>query len=82
MMNADLYPDLSRIVCPTLVMISIADKVDHSTPDKVTQSFRQQYGPLAGVRFAAFAAARHFIMLDDPAGFQKAVARELADTAK
>ena len=82
MMSADLYPDLTRIACPTLVMISIADKVDHSTQEQVTQSFRQQYGPLNGVRFAVFALARHFIMLDDPAGFQKALAGELADAKK
>ena len=78
MMSADLYPDLTKIVCPTLVMISLADKVAHATPAQVEHSFQQQYGPLAGVRFAVFDHARHFIMLDDPAGFQKALNGELA----
>ena len=82
MMSADLYPDLTKIVCPTLVMISLADKAVHSTPEQVTQSFQRQYRPLAGVRFTVFDRARHFIMLDDPQGFQKALARELADGRK
>ena len=82
MMSADLYPHLSRIKCPTLVMVSIADKVQHSTPDAVLQSFRQQYRPLAGARFQVFEQARHFIMLDDPAGFCRALAGELTVAKK
>ena len=78
MMNADLYPDLTKIICPTLVMISIADKVAHSTPEQVAASFHRQYQPLAGVRFEIYPQARHFIMLDDPAGFQRVLTRELA----
>ncbi len=78
MMNADLYPDLTKIVCPTLVMVSVADKIAHSTLEQVTGSFRQQYQPLVGVRFAVYPLARHFIMLDDPQGFRKSLAGELA----
>lgn len=78
MMNEDLYPDLSKIVCPALVMISIVDKTAHSTQEQVTRSFQQQYQPLIGVRFKVFPLARHFIMLDDPQGFQQALAGELA----
>lgn len=82
MMNADLYPDLTKIVCPTLVMVSIADKVAHSTPEQVTASFLQQYRPLAGVRFEVYPQAKHFIMLDDPPGFQKVLAGELTSGTK
>ncbi len=82
MMNADLYPDLTKIVCPALVMISMADKTAHSTPEQVTGSFHQQYQPLAGVRFEVFPQARHFIMLDDPPRFQKVLAGELAGGRK
>ncbi len=82
MMNADLYPDLTKIVCPTLVMVSIADKVAHSTPDQVKASFQRQYQPLVGVRLEAFPLSRHFIMLDDPQGFQKALHGELASGQK
>ena len=82
MLNADLYPDLRKITCPTLVMISIADKLAYSTSEEVTRSFHQQYEPLAGVRYEVFGVARHFIMLDDPAGFQQVLAGELAGGAK
>ena len=78
MMNTDLDPGLAKIACPTLVMISIADKIAHATSEQVTQSFQQQYRSLAGTRFEVFARSHHFIMLDDPDHFQKALARELA----
>ena len=82
MMSADLYPDLTKVKCPTLVMVSMADKVAHSTAAQITASFQQQYQPLTGVRFEVFNLARHFIMLDDPHGFQKALVGELADGRK
>ena len=82
MMNANLFPGLTKITCPTLVMISIADKIVHATAEQVTRSFQQQYQPLAGVRFKVFDSAHHFIMLDAPQEFQAALIGELAGESK
>ena len=43
-----------------------------------SKRFHKQYAALRGVRFEMFDRAKHFIMVDDPAGFQKALDGELA----
>ena len=78
LMSTDLRGDLGKITCPALVLCALADKVTHAPRDSVINTFHQQYDGLHGVRFEMFDHAKHFIMVDDPAGFQKSLDDELA----
>ena len=73
LMSMDLRGDLGKITCPTLVLGAMADKILYATKDGGRETFHKQYAALRGVRFEMFDRAKHFIMVDDPAGFQKAL---------
>ncbi len=79
LVSMDLREELGKVRCPVLVLGSLADKVVHAPRDEIIRAFHLQYAGLAGVRFEMFDGARHFIMVDDPAGFQKALDGELAE---
>ena len=70
MLGDDLRPRLAAIKAPTLVMGSWIAYKDQSTQDATRAVYERQYQSLAGVRIAMSPAARHFIMLDDPAWFE------------
>lgn len=78
LMSTDLRADLGKITCPTLVLGALADKTQYAPKDRVVKTFHTQYAALRGVRFEMFDRAKHFIMVDDPTGFQKALDGELA----
>jgi N-formylmaleamate deformylase len=79
LIGRDLRPELPAIKCPVLVLGALADKVDAaSTKERVEKDYRQQYKNLPQTRFQFFDHAKHFIMIDDPAGFQAAIKAELA----
>ena len=78
LMSTDLRGDLAKITCPTLVLGALADKMLYAPKDQVIATYHKQYATLHGTRFEMFDRAKHFIMVDDPAGFQKAVDGELA----
>ena len=82
LMSTDLRGDLGKISCPVLVLGAMADKVIYSPKQEVIDTFHKQYGGLRGVRFEIFDRAKHYIMVDDPAGFQKALDGELAAGVK
>ena len=82
LMSTDLRGDLGKITCPTLVLGALADKIIYASKDEIVGTFHKQYGNLRGVRFEMFDRAKHFIMVDDPAGFQKALEGELAAGTK
>ena len=71
MIGLDLRPQLSAIHVPTLVMGSWIAYKDVSTQDETRAVYERQYKELAGVRIEMSPAGRHFIMLDDPAWFEK-----------
>ena len=71
MIGLDLRPQLSAIHAPTLVMGSWIAYRDVSTQDETRAVYERQYKALAGVRIEMSPAGRHFIMLDDPAWFEK-----------
>ena len=77
LMTTDLRADLGKITCPTLVLGALADKTLYAPKDEIIATFHKQYAALRGVRFEMFDRAKHFIMVDDPAGFQKALDAEL-----
>lgn len=79
----DLRPALSSIKCPVLVLGALADKgTSGTTRDSTMQSYRTQYANLPQARFQFFPDARHFIMVDDPAGFQAVLRTELGEANK
>ena len=82
MVGADRHrpasPRSLRITCPILVLGALADKVPHSRAKTVEQNFRSQYANAKQARFRFFETAKHFIMVDDPAGFNAALDEELA----
>jgi pimeloyl-ACP methyl ester carboxylesterase len=73
MMTTDLRPDLDKIACPTLVLGTWIAYKQYATRDQVEQNFRLQYKKLAHYDFVLSENARHFVMLDDPDGFYRAL---------
>ena len=71
MIGLDLRPQLSAVHAPTLVMGSWIAYKDVSTMEATRAVYERQYKSLAGVQIAMSPAGRHFIMLDDPAWFEK-----------
>ena len=71
MIGLDLRPQLSAVHAPTLVMGSWIAYKDVSTMEATRAIYERQYKTLAGVQIAMSPAGRHFIMLDDPAWFEK-----------
>ena len=71
LMGEDLRPRLAAIHVPTLVMGSWIAYRDRSTLEETRAVYERQYKTLAGVRIEMSPAGRHFIMLDDPAWFEK-----------
>ena len=74
----DLRGELGKITCPTLVLGALADKTEFESREKIMRTFHEQFALLRGVRFQMFEHAKHFIMVDDPMGFEKALDDELA----
>ena len=78
LMGTDLRGDLGKITCPLLVLGALADKVAYVPREAVEQNFRSQYANAKQARFRFFETAKHFIMIDDPAGFHAALDQELS----
>jgi N-formylmaleamate deformylase len=73
MMTTDLRDDLGNIKSPTLVIGTWIAYKQYATREEVEKNFRTQYARLRGYDFVLSDNARHFVMLDDPAGFFQAV---------
>jgi pimeloyl-ACP methyl ester carboxylesterase len=71
MIGLDLRPQLSAIHVPTLVMGSWIAYKGVATMEQTRTIYERQYKTLGGVRIEMSPAGRHFIMLDDPAWFEK-----------
>ena len=70
MMTTDLRDDISKITSPTLVIGTwIGYKQYGVTRAQVEANFRLQYAKLKNFQLVMSDQARHFVMLDDPAGF-------------
>ena len=81
MMTTDLRGDLDKITSPVLVIGTWVAYKQYATRAEVEKNFRTQYAGLKKYDFVMEDTARHFVMLDDPAGFYRAVDHFLA-TAK
>ncbi|MBA3830309.1 MAG: alpha/beta hydrolase [Chthoniobacterales bacterium] len=78
LLTTDLRPDLGKIKCPILVMCALADKLPYVRRATLDHNYKTQYANAPQTRFAFFEKAKHFIMIDDPAGFYGALDKELA----
>ena len=78
LLGRDLRTEIAAIKCPTVVFVALADKVDGGlTREVIEQAYRRQYAKLPQTRFEIFERSRHFIMVDDPVGFDTALQKEL-----
>lgn len=71
-MVTDLRGDLRRIDCPTLVIYGW-DKASAATRAGLDQVYASSYSGLKGHRRLRIDDARHYVMLDQPAVFYRAV---------
>ena len=77
LLGTDLRADLGKIQCPLLVLGALADKLQFAPREALEQNYKTQYANAKQTRFQFFEKAKHFIMIDDPAGFQAALDKEL-----
>ena len=77
-MSQDARSELGAIKCPVLVLVALADKTG---PNLKAADFRAaylaQYTNLPQAKFKFFEQSRHFIMIDDPKGFEYALSTML-----
>ena len=78
MLSADFRPALRKIKCPILILGALADKLQNASRETLEANYRKQYSNAPQTRFQFFDEARHYLMIDDPAGFNTALERELA----
>lgn len=78
MFSADFRPQLGRIKCPILVLGALAGKLQNVPPRMLEETYKKLYTNAPQTRFEFFPKARHYLMIDDPAGFYAALDQELA----
>ena len=76
--SSDFRPQLGEIKCPILVLGALADKTPNSSRAAVEKFYRDQFATASQTRFQFFEKARHYLMIDDPTGFEAALEKELA----
>ena len=77
-MSQDARPELSAVKCPVLVLAALADKTGPGVKaDDFRAAYYAQYANLPQAKFKFFEQARHFIMVDDPKGFDDALSEAL-----
>jgi pimeloyl-ACP methyl ester carboxylesterase len=89
LVSEDLRPRLPRITAPTLLLgtwIGLHEQLEKGGIElsraSVVKTFEDQYAGLPRMHFAITDAARHFIMLDQPAWFFQQLDEFLANPAK
>ena len=78
LLGSDQRQDLGKIKCPILVLGALADKLQFAPRPALEANYKTQYANAPQTRFEFFEKAKHFIMIDDPAGFYAALDKELA----
>lgn len=76
--STDFRPHLGKIRCPILVLGALAGKMPGAPQAVVEKFYRAQYAKAPQTRFEFFPKSRHYLMLDDFAGFCATLDRELA----
>ncbi len=78
LLTRDYRPELGKIKCPVLVMGALAQISKYAPKETLEANYKNQFKNAPQTRFKFFENARHFIMIDDPAGFAAALDQELA----
>ena len=78
LLSSDYRPELGKIKSPILVMGALAGLLQFAPREVLEQNYKSQFANAPQTRFEFFDKARHFIMIDDPAGFYAALDKELA----
>ena len=69
MQTIDLREEVAKIKSPALIFATWIEYKPAQTHDGITAVFNAQYAQLKNYRLFVDDNARHFVMLDDPAGF-------------
>lgn len=78
LLGTDLRPELGKIKCPILVLGALAQLVQYAPEAALEQNYKTQFTNAPQTRFQFFPKSKHFIMVDDPAGFYAVLDKELA----
>ncbi|MEO6871617.1 MAG: alpha/beta hydrolase [Chthoniobacterales bacterium] len=78
LLSTDYRPELGKIKCPILVMGALAGMLQYAPKETLEENYKNQFKNAPQTRFVFFDKAKHFIMVDDPAGFYAALDKELA----
>ena len=74
LVSTDLRPELNKIETPVLVLGTWVGLQNYGvTKDAATEEFKEQYAGVKDFDFAMADKARHFVMWDDPAWFNRQV---------
>lgn len=78
LLTSDLRPELSQIKCQILVLGALAGLLQLAPREVLEQNYKAQFTNAPQTRFEFFDKSKHFIMIDDPAGFYAVLDKELA----
>ena len=78
LLERDYRPELGKIKCPILVLGALAGLLQYAPKDALEQNYKTQFTNAPETRFQFFDKSKHFIMVDDPAGFYATLDKELA----
>ncbi|MBA3960947.1 MAG: alpha/beta hydrolase [Chthoniobacterales bacterium] len=77
LLGRDYRPELGKIKCPVLVLGALAGLLQYAPKDALEQNYKTQFTNAPQTRFQFFDKSKHFIMVDDPAGFYATLDKEL-----
>ncbi len=77
LLTCDYRPELGKIKCPILVMGALGGLLQYAPRPALEANYKNQFKNALQTRFVFFDQAKHFIMIDDPAGFDAALDQEL-----
>ncbi len=78
LLSRDDRPELGKIKCPILVLGALKQISQYAPRPTLEANYKNQFTNAPQTRFEFFDNAKHFIMIDDPAGFYAALDKELA----
>ena len=78
LLSRDLRPELASIKCPIVVLGALAQFLQFAPREALEQNYKTQFANAPQTRFHFFDKAKHFIMIDDPAGFYAVLDQQLA----
>ncbi len=74
----DFRSDLSQIKCPITVLGALAGLIQYAPRETLEKNYKSQFTNAPQTRFEFFDKSKHFIMIDDPTGFDAVLVKALA----